>query len=150
MLRTEIDKDEPLYPGDVIEMHFEAYGPNWTYLRASELAMLEWTLRRKHPEWELVRWNQDSAPDTLILTFKILDPTQADPQVQQAGAVAIITGSVIAVAVVGAGLFTWLALKKIVRLTESPAGQVALVGTGSLGIAVLVFAVLMVIRHYSD
>jgi len=152
MLRTEIDRDEPLRAGDVIEMHFKVFGPNWVWLRASELAILEWQLSRANPNYKLLRWNTDKVPDMLLLTFEILDPVvsvESDPEIQQAGIGAIVTCAVLALAVIGGGLFAWMSLEKIVKITESPAGQVALAGTGSLGIAALVVAVLLVFRHYA-
>lgn len=157
MLRTEIDRDEPLKAGDVIEMHFKVFGPNWVWLRASELAVLEWQLRRANPNYKLLKWNTDSAPDKLILTFEILDPVvsvESDPEIQQAGIATIITASILAVAVIGAGFFTWISLDEIYlvvrEVVSSPAGQVALVGIGSGGIAILVIAVLLLLRHFQD
>lgn len=143
MLRTEIDRDESLNPGDVIEMHFKAFGPSWVYFRASELALLIWQLEQKNPDYELL--SHETPGDKLILTFRIKE--QAGPQIQQAG---IGTASVIAAIVIGAGFFTWLSLDKIYRITESPAGKVALVGTGSLGIAALIIAVLLLLRYSQD
>ncbi|KKN29778.1 hypothetical protein LCGC14_0840760 [marine sediment metagenome] len=146
MLRTEIDKDEPLFPGDEIEMHFKAFGPAWVYLRASELAILKWQLSEKHPDYRLMAW-QDVG-DELILTFRILEPAVSEPQVYQAGI--ITTAAVIGAVVIGAGLFAWLSLDKIYKITDSPAGKLALAGTGSLGVAALVVAVLLLLRHYSE
>ena len=124
MLSEEITRDTKLFPGDVIEMHFKAFGPNWIYLRAAELAILQYRLEKKNPDWELVSWQAPG--DKLILTFKILEPREPTPQVQQA---AIGTAGVIAVIVIGGGLFAWLSLDKIYRITKSPAGQVALAGS---------------------
>jgi len=148
MLRTEIDKDEPLQPGDEIEMHFKAFGPGWLYLRAAELAILKWQLSRENPDWKMTAWDSTTYPDKLVLTFEILEPVVSEPQVQQAGV--ITTAAVIGAIVIGAGLFAWLSLDKIYKITDSPAGKIALAGTGSLGIAALVIAVLLLLRHYSD
>ena len=140
MLRTEIDKNEPLFPGDVIEMHFKAFGPNWVYLRAAELSVLKWRLEQKNPDYELLSW---SAPgDKLVLTFKIKEPREPTPQVQQAG---IGTAAVIAVIVIGGGLFAWLSLDKIYKISSTPAGQVAIAGTGMFGIAVVVIVIMVLI-----
>lgn len=145
MIRTEIDRNEPLNPGDVIEMHFKAFGPHWIYLRASELALLEWRLRLKNPDYELLSWQDEG--DTLILTFRIKEIESSGPQIQRAG---IGTTAVLAAMVIGGGLFTWLSLDKIYKITDSPAGKVALVGTGSLGIAALVVAVLLLLRYSQE
>jgi len=143
MLREEISKDEPLFPGDVIEMHFKAFGPNWIYLRAAELAILQWRLEQKNPDWELVSWQAPG--DKLILTFKILEPREPTPEVQQA---AVGTAAVIAVIVIGGGLFAWLCLDKIYRISRSPAGQVALAGTGALGLVFVVLVGYLVLSRY--
>ena len=145
MLRTEISKDELLYPGDVIEMHFKAFGPDWVYFRAAELALLKWRMEQKNPDYELLSWQAPG--DKLILTFRILEPKEHGPQMQQAS---IGTAAVIAVIVIGGGLFAWLSLDKIYKITDSPAGKVALVGIGSLGIAVLIIALLLLLRHYQE
>jgi len=145
MIRTEIDKNEPLFPGDKIEMHFTPWGPNWLYLRASELAILKWRLEQKNPDYDLIGWQVSPDSDKLILTFLIKEPKEPTPQIQQA---AIGTAAVIAVIVIGGGLFAWLCLDKVYKITDSPAGKVALAGTGSLGIAALVVAVLLLLRHY--
>ena len=150
MFRTEIDKDEPLFAGDEIEMHFKTFGPGWVYLRASELAVLKWQLSKKHPDYRMMAWDNTTYPDKLVITFRILEgPVVSDePQVQQAGFVT--TAAVIGAIVLGAGLFTWLSLDKIYKITDSPAGKIALAGIGSGGIAVLVIAVLLLLRHYKD
>jgi len=146
MLRTEIDKDEPLQPGDVIEMHFKAFGA-WVYLRAAELAVLKWQLSKKNPDWEMTAWDSTTYSDKLILTFRILEPVVSEPQVQQAG---VGMAAVIAAIVIGGGLFAWLSLDKIYKITDSPAGKIALAGTGSLGIAAAFVAVLLLLRYYRE
>lgn len=150
MLRTEINKDEPLFPGDVIEMHFKAFGPDWKYLRASELTILIWRLEQKNPDYELIGWSirkdKVTLKDKLILTFRILEPREpTEPQVQQA---AIGTAAVIAVIVIGGGLFAWLCLDKIYRISSSPAGQVALAGTGALGLVFVVIVGYFLLSRY--
>jgi len=143
MLRTEIDKNEPLFPGDVIEMQFKAYGPNWKYLRAAELAVIKWRLEQTNPDYRLLSWQVN---DLLILKFRILGPLKPTPQIQQA---AIGTAAVIAVIVIGGGLFAWLSLDKIYKISSSPAGQVALAGTGAVGMVfVAIVGYLILSRYY--
>lgn len=145
MLKTKISKDDPLLPGDEIELHFKFKGPNWVYLHAAEMALLEWKLKGKHPYWEMTRWDSTSDLERLILQFRVKGPTAETPQIQQAS---IVTGVIIAAAVIGGGLFMWLSFEAIYKITESPAGQVALVGAGSAGIAVLVIAVILALRYF--
>ena len=42
MVKTEIDKDRVLDPGDVVELHFNTPGGDW--LKATEAAVVEWSL----------------------------------------------------------------------------------------------------------
>jgi hypothetical protein len=142
MALVEIDKNKELYPGDVVELHFKALGPNWLYLRASEMAVLQWRLAKKHPNYKLISW---SAPgDKLILRFRVQEPV--GPVIQQAG---VGTAAVIAAAVIAAGVFTWLSLDKVYQITDSPAGQVALAGAGSAGIGLLLVAIVGVYLLYT-
>jgi len=137
MLRTEIDVNELLYPGDEIEMHFKVYGPSWTYLRAAELAILINRLEQKNPNWELTAWDSTTYPDKLVLIFRIL---KSNP--------VIITASIIAATVIGGGLFAWLALDKVYKIATAPAAQFALVGTGALGITITVIVGYLILSRY--
>jgi len=141
MLKTEIPKDEPLFPGDKIEMRFKFLGPNWVYLHAAELAIIEYKLRQKHPYWKMVSWDSTSDPERLILEFEIKGPSPEEtPQVMQAG---VVTGVIIAATVIGGGLFMWLSLEAVYKITDSPAGKVALAGAGSMGIGTVIIAGLL-------
>lgn len=137
MLRTEIDKDEQLFPGDVIEMHFKTYGPDWIYLRAAELAVLHWRLEQKNPDWELIAWDSTTYPNKLILTFRIL---KSNPL--------LVTAAVIATIVIGGGLVSWLCLDKVYKIATTPAAQVALAGSGALGITVAVIVGYLILSRY--
>lgn len=146
MLKTEISKDDPLFPGDKIEMRFKFLGPNWVYLHAAELALIEWKLRQAHPYWQMTSWDSTSDPGRLILEFEIKGPPPEEiPQVTQAS---VVNGVIIAATVIGGGLFMWLSLEAVYKFTDSPAGKIALAGTGSAGIAVLVIAVILALRYY--
>lgn len=148
MLKTKIDKNEPLNPGDRIEMRFKFLGPNWVYIHAAELAIIEWKLRQDHPLWEMTSWDSTSDPERLILEFRIKGPTTDEtPQVMQAS---VVTGVIIAATVIGGGLFMWLTFETIYKITDSPAGKIALAGSGSLGIAVLIIAVILALRYYKE
>jgi len=137
MLRTEINKDEPLFPGDEIEMHFKAYGPNWVYLRAAELCVLIHRLEKPNPVWKLTSWNSTRYPNILVLTFRI---KKTNP--------VIVTAAIIAAIVIGGGLFAWLALDKVYKIATAPAAQVALIGTGALGITFAVIVGYLILSRY--
>lgn len=137
MLRTEIDINEQLFPGDEIEMHFKVYGPSWTYLRAAELAILINRLEQKNPDWELTAWDSTTYTDRLVLTFRIL---KSNP--------VVVTAAIIAAIVIGGGLFAWLALDKVYKIATTPAAQVAMVGTGALGITFAVIVGYLILSRY--
>ena len=137
MLRTEISPNEQLFPGDEIEMHFKVYGPNWVILRAAELAMLIYRLEQKNPEWELTSWDSTTYTDRLVLSFRIL---QTNP--------VVVTAAIIAAIVIGGGLFAWLALDKVYKIATTPAAQVAMVGTGALGITFAVIVGYLILSRY--
>jgi len=137
MLRTEIDLNEQLFPGDEIEMHFKVFGPSWTYLRAAELAMLIHRLEQKRPEWELTAWDSTTYTDRLVLTFRIL---QTNP--------VVVTAAIIAAIVVGGGLFAWLALDKVYKISSTPAGQVALAGPSLVVVGIVCIVAYFVWKQY--
>jgi len=137
MLRTEIDINEQLFPGDEIEMHFKVYGPSWTYLRAAELAILIHRLEQKNPDWELTAWDSTTYTDRLVLSFRIL---KSNP--------VVVTAAIIAAIVIGGGLFAWLALDKVYKIATTPAAQVAMVGTGALGITFAVIVGFLVLSRF--
>ena len=145
MLKTEISKDDPLNPGDRIEMVFKFIGPNWRYLHAAELALLEYKLKQHQPFWKLIGWDAVSVPDKLILKYEITGPKPEEtPQVMQAG---IVTGAIIMVTVIGGGVFMWLSFESIRKITESAAGQIALAGTGAVGFAALIIVLILALQY---
>jgi len=101
------------------------------------LAALKWRMSEKNPDYEMVAWDSTTHKDKLILTFHILEPRKPTPEIQQAG---IGTAAVIAVIVVGGGLFAWLALDKVYKISSTPAGQVALASAPWAG---MVFVVIL-------
>ncbi|KKM19424.1 hypothetical protein LCGC14_1655830 [marine sediment metagenome] len=137
MLRTEIDLNEQLFPGDEIEMHFKVFGPSWTYLRAAELAMLIYRLEQKRPEWELTAWDSTTYTDRLVLSFRVL---KSNP--------VVVTAALIAAIVIGGGLFAWLALDKVYKIATTPAAQAAMLGTGAIGMTFLVIVGYLVLSRY--
>ena len=58
--------------------------------------------------------------------------------------------SVIAAIVIGGGLFTWLSLETVYKITDSPEGKLALAGTGLVGVAAVLVAVLLLLKYYQD
>lgn len=137
MLRTEIGLNEQLFPGEEIEMHFKVFGPSWTYLRAAELAMLIHRLEQKNPDWELTAWDSTTYTDRLILTFRIL---KSNP--------VVVTAAIIAAIVIGGGLFAWLALDKVYKISSTPAGQVAIAAPSLILVGIVCLVSLWFLRQY--
>lgn len=138
MLKTEkieISINKPLNPGDRIEMHFLTTDMFW--ITAVQIALIESRLENR----EDFRILNHSLPEynKVIFTIEVLKTNPV-----------IVTAAVIGAAIIGAGIITWLVLDKVYEIVESPAGTVALAGTGSLGIAALFIAVLLLLRHFRE
>jgi len=138
MLRTEkieISKDEPLNPGDRIDMHFLTTDMFW--ITAAQIVLIESRLESRE-DFRILSW---SLPEYNKVIFKV-EVLKTNP--------VILTAAVIGAGIIGAGIITWLVLDKVYKIVESPAGTIALAGTGSLGIAALVIAVLLLLRHFRE
>jgi hypothetical protein len=144
--KIEISEDTPLEAGDVIEMHYNVIGDlDQPWKRAVQLYLIERSIKRTFPYCTV---SYQNLPDKVIYTVKIGQPPPpaADElPVQQAG---ILTPILITTAVIGGGLFCWLSLDKVYKITSSGAGKVALVGAGGIGIALLIVAVLLVFSKF--
>lgn len=142
--RIEIDKNKSLNPGDVIELEYKCTGMVW--ITSAQVAMIEWQCA-KRTDWEII---SNSLPETNRITFKILikSKIQQDPKLQTASIG--VTALMVSAAIVAVGVIGWLTLDKIYQLVEkvieSPAGQVAVAGMGAAGIAVLIIALLMLLK----
>ena len=140
--KIEITKDTPLNPGDKIEMKFNLYGAgDWYYFRAVQVAAIENRLKKKYKNLDFTGWTD--ADDALYMRFTVKQPS-TDPMenVQEAG---IVTGAIIALTVIGGGILTWMVFDKIYKIVDSPAGQIALAGTGAAGIGLLIVVVLVLL-----
>ena len=131
MAKVEIDKKYPLEAGDVIELVYNVKGPAWVV--GTALTIIESALNRKK-NYSVEAWSHDPDKGQVSIEVKIIDPTppsDAPPEVQQAGIGAAI---VWAIAVIGGGVFVWLSLDKIYKIVDTPAGQVAVAGGGSMAL----------------
>jgi len=127
MDRIEIDPEKPLSAGNVVELHFHSVGLLW--LTAAQIAAIDSRLKNE-THWQIRSW---SIPDknTVIFTVKVL---KSNP--------VIVTVAVIAAAISAVGIIAWLTLSKAYQIIESPGGQVAAAGIGSLGIAAAIIAII--------
>lgn len=139
-MKTEIGQDDALQVGDVIEMHYRVIGGvDSPYVRAVQLALIENRLK-DCPEYQVL--SIENLQAEVIFTIRIAEPPAPELPTQQAG---LATGIIIAAIVIGGGLFAWLSLDTIYKITASPAGQVAMFGVGGLGIAAAAVVLLMVL-----
>lgn len=138
--RVEIGPDTPFVEGDIIEMQFAALGSvEWSYFRALQYAIIEKTLKNKYPNFTILSSSNTETGFTMRFRVDSLPP--ADPYAIQQSSV--VTAAIVAAAIIGGGIFTYLALDKVYRIVDSPAGQVALAGTGALAIGVLLLVMLI-------
>jgi len=125
--RIEIDKDKPLEPGDLIELHFRSVGGTW--LTAAQIALIDWQLEGRS-DFRIKSW---SIPVPQVVIFEI-EVKKTNPL--------IVTAAVIAGAIIAAGVVAWLTLDKVYQIMESPAGQVGVAGFGVLAAVAAVAVVL--------
>ncbi len=118
-MRTEIDRNAELLPGEIIELEFIARG--FVLLRAVQMAIIENKLNRE-PNYDVLGWRLEDNDRRVIFKVKIIEPP-AGVEVQRAGIGAAIAWAVV---VIGGGLFVWLSLDKIYKITETPAGKMAI------------------------
>lgn len=141
MEKVEIDKDKPLSPGDIIEMHFVTTGMVW--LTATHIALIEWRLEDRKD----FRVLSHSLPanNRVIFEIKIIEPAKEDVTVQEAGiAVTAATIAKVIGALAVVGIF-YLTLDKVYQIMESPAGKVGVAGVGALGVAAAIAIVLFLL-----
>lgn len=127
MQKVEIDKDKPLSPGDLIEMHFRTVGGTW--FKSAHIAVIEWRMAGR-PGFEIIS-SRIPDPQTLIFEIRI---KKTNP--------VVVTAAVIAGLIIAAGVVAWLTLDKVYQIMESPAGQVGVAGFGALAVVLVVVIVL--------
>ena len=113
MEKIEIDKEQVLDPGDVVDLHFKTPGGDW--LKATEAAIVEWSLEgRKDFKVRSIDYWQ---PGKVIVTVEV---QQTNPVVVT---VAVICGA-IAVAAIA---FGWM-FEKAYLVAKTVPAQVLSVG----------------------
>lgn len=143
MEKKEIDKNKPLSPGDVIEMHFTTKGMTW--LTATQIALLEWRLE-KRKDFRILNHSYPVG-NRFYFTIQITTPSENQvPTVYKAGIGVTITAAIIGAAIIGAGVVAWLTLDKVYQIMETPAGKAAVTGTALFLPALAVVAILILLR----
>jgi len=131
MVKTEIDKNKPLNPGDVIELHFRSPGMVW--IAAAQIALIEWRLE-KRKDFRVLSHSLP-AGNRVIFTIKVLKTNPV-----------VVTAAVIGAVIIGAGVVAWLTLDKVYQIIEAPAGKTMIAGTALFIPALAVLAILFLLR----
>ena len=127
MAKIEIDKDTVLQPGEIIEMHFKRPPLGDTILTTAYFAAIEKKIYGKGFKFKGL-----TRTDThFIYLFEVEKPK--DQEVAKAG----LTAGFVAAAVIGGGLFMWLSLDKIYKITDSPGAKLSV---GFIAAAIFLFA----------
>lgn len=130
--KVEIERDKPLKPGDIVELHFRSWGMTW--LRAAQIAAIEHTLSRE-THWRII---SSEIPETNRVIFRV--------QVIKSNPI-IVTVAVIAAAIMGVGFMTWLTFDKAYQILETPAGRLGIAGLGTMGLAAGIMALLALLPN---
>ena len=118
MDRIDVKKDEPLNPGDIIELHFSAIGPTW--IKSTQIAVVEYALKNQK-SFELLRTDYWQ-PNEVVFRARVKQP---NPVVVT---VALIAAAIAAVPIAFGWMFT-----KAYKLVDNPVGKMA-VGGISIGV----------------
>lgn len=141
MEKIEIDKNKPLNPGDVIEMHFKTTGMTW--ITATQIALIEWRLEGRK-DFRIVSHSLP-ANNRVIFTIRITEPAK-EAEVYQVGvAVTAVTIAKLITVVAVAGIF-YLSLDKVYQIIQAPAGKELIRGTTVSFAALAVVAIVLLLR----
>ncbi|MBA7518477.1 hypothetical protein ES705_10547 [subsurface metagenome] len=140
MEKIEIDKDVPLNPGDIIEMHYITAGMGIITATQNRTDRVAARSAERFRDFEL---STAAWLESCRIYIQIKEPAMDDPQV--AGVGVAITAAIIGAAIIGAGVIGLMSLDKILLIMESPAAKVAVVGFGSLAAAAAIALVISIL-----
>jgi len=126
-MKKEINLNQPLQAGDVIELHFRTTGMLW--IQAAQIALIENRVEN-NSRFEILSHSLFN-DQTLVFKCKV---KQTNP--------VVVTAAVIGAVIIGAGVIAWLTLDKVYQLVDSPAGKIAVGGIGTLALAAGIAALL--------
>jgi len=137
-----VQNEDHVQVGDILEYHFTAFGG--TIIGAVQLAIIESRLT-KDPKLQLISTSHDGK--TIKIKVRVTKQVEQEMQVQQAGFISVAVVTAILLSIFGA--VVWLSLEGVYKvshevreITESPAGQVAMAGGGTLALAAGIAALL--------
>jgi len=139
--------EQIIQPGDIIQYEFRAIGI--PILRDIQTVIIEQLLENKFNSLEFVSFSIDSERNLLIWKFKIKETT--GPALPEQSNIIIALEIAGVTLILGSVLWgTMDGVYKIGQTTqkiiESLAGQTALIGIGSLGIAAAIIGILSIIQ----
>src|SRR4030042_4562084 len=114
-MRTEIDKNKTLSPGDIIELEFSS--PGSVFWKSLQMALIESKINQKHPEYTMLHYHFEDNDKKIVYRFQVEDRSKFPPEVQEAGGPSpamIIT----AIVIIAGGFFLWLTAGKVYQITE--------------------------------
>jgi len=104
---------DTLQPGDIVELHFTTLANNWTMVKAAQVAYIQWRIENgtyKSQNFDVLEI-QD-VPTGLIITVRVLAPSDVAPGTQQASPTVLI----IAAFLIGGAVGMWLAFDKAYKV----------------------------------
>lgn len=145
MEKVLIDKDIPLKPGDIIEMHYITAGMG--IITATQIALIEWRLAARK-DFEILSYQLPPGSNRVIFTIQIKEPATDD--IQRASPSVALTAAIIGATIIGAQVIGLMTLDKIYlmfkKAVDSLAGKVAVAGFGGLAAVAAIAIVISLLR----
>jgi len=137
--RIPISKDTPLRLGDEVELRYKWRAESLTG-RAAQWAVIESNLEKQYPRWQVLRYV--NSLDYLVVTIRVIEPQEPEPEIQQAGLGTVVTAAIITAAIIGAGYYVTASLHEVYLISETvsetPEGRFMATGLGAAGWAALI------------
>lgn len=136
------DNDTVLMPGDRVRFTLVVRSPS--LFGSVEKSIMLNRLEDKYPIKILgTTTKRINEIEYYYILARVYHENELPPELQdQAGPVTV---GLIVAAIIGGGLLLYINLDKVEKITDSPAGQAALVGAGAAGIGVAVVAAIVLI-----
>lgn len=130
--KREIDINEPLKPGDIVELHFKSVGMAW--IKAVQITAIEAWINLTQKAFEILSW-EIPADNRVIFTVRV---KKTNP--------VMVTVAVIAASICAVGVVAWLTLDKAYQVIEAPGSTVAFGSVGLTAAAVIVGLIINALR----
>lgn len=133
MQLVEIGKNDPLKPGDRLQIEIKQRFSMGETIDSYLLATSIYNVEKNHPEFTILGW--DYKVDSIVLRIVVNDAAN-DPKVAAAGVLtpAVIISLVVGVSVMALSVTIFKVSNDVAQIAQTPAGQVA---TGFLPIVLI-------------